>query len=86
MLLFLHCQLKDTFHIVAYDVLYMYSNVRMLVLQLDHNLICDITETLLTEVCQDVQVRPDLQEETLEELKNKTANTELGARLDITCS
>ena len=51
---------------------------RVLVVVSLHNQIRDITATLLTEVCHDVQVEPDLQEVTLEEMRNKTANTEPG--------
>ena len=48
-----------------------------------HNEIRDITTTLLTEVCNDVRVEPDLQEVTTEELRGRSANTTDGARLDI---
>ena len=43
----------------------------------------EITATLLTEVCNDVRVNPDLQEVTTEELRGRSANTTDGARLDI---
>ena len=48
-----------------------------------HNEIRDITANLLSEVCNDVWVEPDLQELTTEELPGRTANTTDGARLDI---
>ena len=48
-----------------------------------HNEIRDITTNLLSKVCNDVQVEPDLQELTTEELSGRTANTTDGARLDI---
>lgn len=48
-----------------------------------HNEIRDITANLLSEVCNDVRVEPDLQEVTTEELSGRTANTTDGARLDI---
>ena len=49
-----------------------------------HNKIRDIIENLLSEVCNDVRVEPELQELTTEELSGRTANTTNGARLDIT--
>ena len=48
-----------------------------------HNEIRDITANLLSEVCNDVRVEPDLQELSTEELSGRTANTTDGARLDI---
>ena len=48
-----------------------------------HNEIRDITANLLSKVCNDVRVEPDLQELTTEELSGRTANTTDGARLDI---
>ena len=48
-----------------------------------HNEIRDITANLLTEVCHDVQVEPDLQEVSNEVLSGRTAITTDGARLDI---
>ena len=48
-----------------------------------HNEIWDLTATLLTEVCKDVCVEPDLQPVTGEELTGATANSQSGARLDI---
>ena len=47
------------------------------------NEIRDITATLLSEVCNDVRVEPDLQEVTMEELSWKSTITTDGARLDI---
>ena len=49
-----------------------------------HNKIRDITANLLSEVCNNVRVEPDLQELTSEELSGHTANTTDEARLDIT--
>ena len=48
-----------------------------------HNEIRDITANLLSEVCNDVRVEPDLQELTTEVLSGRTAITTDGARLDI---
>ena len=48
-----------------------------------HNEIRDLTAKLLTEVCHDVSVEPDLQTLTGEQLTKATANTQDGARLDI---
>ena len=38
---------------------------------------------MLTEVCHNVRVEPELQPLTGEEMQHKTANLEEGARLDI---
>ncbi len=51
-----------------------------------HNEIRDFTGTLLTEVCSDVKVEPELQEITTETMSLHTANTTEGARLDITAN
>ena len=51
-----------------------------------HNEIRDITANLLTEVCRDVQVEPDLQEVSNEGLSGRSAITTDGARLDIAAS
>ena len=51
-----------------------------------HNEIRDITANLLTEVCLDVQVEPNLQEVTREVLSRRSAITTDGARLDIAAS
>jgi hypothetical protein len=48
-----------------------------------HNEIRDLTATLLTEVCNDVCIEPELQPVTDEELTGSTANSQAGARLDI---
>lgn len=48
-----------------------------------HNEVRDLTATLLTEVCNDVRVEPDLQPITEEVMLRRTANTTDGARLDI---
>ena len=51
-----------------------------------HNEICDLTATLLTEVCQDVCIEPGLQPISNEVLTGATANTQDGARLDISAN
>ena len=43
----------------------------------------DLTASLLTEVCHDVRVEPDLQPVTGEMMTGSTSNTNDGARLDI---
>ncbi len=50
-----------------------------------HNEIRDLTANLLTEICHDVCIEPDLQPITGEVLTGATSNTQLqeGARLDI---
>ena len=48
-----------------------------------HNEIRDLTASLMTEVCNDVQLEPDLQPLTGEQLTYTTANVEDSARLDI---
>ena len=48
-----------------------------------HNEIRDLTATLLTEVCKDVCIEPELQPVTGEVLDGATANSQSGARLDI---
>ena len=48
-----------------------------------HNEIRDLTASVLTEVCHDVRVEPDLQPITHETMSAATANTSDGARLDI---
>ena len=53
---------------------------------LRHNEVRDLTARLLTEVCNDVQVEPELQEITTEVLPERSANTNNGARLDIAAS
>ena len=53
---------------------------------LRHNDIRDISASMLTEVCHNVCVEPELQPLTGEEMLHKTANVEEGARLDIRAS
>ena len=53
---------------------------------IQHNKIRDITANLLTEVCHDVQVEPDLQEVSSEVLSGLTVISTDGARLDIASS
>ena len=48
-----------------------------------HNEIRDLTASVLTEVCHDVRVEPDLQPVTQETMSASTANTSDGAQLDI---
>ena len=48
-----------------------------------HNEIRNLTATLLTEVCNDVCIEPELQPVTDEVLMGATANLQDGARLDI---
>ena len=48
-----------------------------------HNEIRDLTANLLSEVCSDVQIEPDLQPLTGEILNGATSNSQDGARLDI---
>ncbi len=43
-----------------------------------HNEIRDLTADLLTEVCNDVRIEPDLQPITEETLRHATANTQEG--------
>ena len=51
-----------------------------------HNEVRDITATLLTEVCHDVCVEPDLQPVTTDQLNGASANRQDGARLDISAN
>ena len=48
-----------------------------------HNEIRDITANLLTEVCHDVLVEPNLQPLTGEVLAHRISNVSEGARLDV---
>ena len=48
-----------------------------------HNEIRDLTATLLTEVCNDVCIEPELQPVNDEELKGSIANSQAGACHDI---
>ena len=50
---------------------------------LPHNEVRDLTADLLTEVCHDVEIEPQLQELTGEHFSLRTANTEDGACLDV---
>ena len=51
-----------------------------------HNELRDITASLLTEVCHDVRIEPDLQPLTGENFAYASANSTDGARLDIAVS
>ena len=53
---------------------------------LRHNEIQDITASLLTEVCSKVYVEPDLQPVTSDQLKGVSANSQEGARLDVSAN
>ena len=48
-----------------------------------HNEICDVTANVLTEVCHDVIIEPDLQPLIGETLTGASSNTMDGARRDI---
>ena len=48
-----------------------------------HNEVRDLTATLLTEVCHNVSIEPDLQPLTGEQLSLATSNRAEGARLDV---
>ena len=48
-----------------------------------HNDFCDLTANLLTEVCKDVDIEPQLLPVTGETFENRTANTSNEARVDI---
>ena len=48
-----------------------------------HNEILDVMVNLLTEVCHNVRIEPDLQPLTGEALESQSAITSDGARLDI---
>ncbi len=50
---------------------------------LRHNEVRDLTARLLTEVCHEVRVEPNLQPITGETLSRATSNTQDGARLDM---
>ena len=49
-------------------------------------MIRDLTASLLTKVCHDVRVEPELQPIDGQSMSNATANTSQGARLDIAVS
>ena len=49
-----------------------------------HNEVRDLTATLLTEVCHNVSIEPDLQ--SLKQLSLATSNRAEGARLDVTAN
>ena len=51
-----------------------------------HNEIRDLTANLLTEVCSDVRIEPDLQPTSPDQLSRATANSQDGARLDISAN
>ena len=48
-----------------------------------HNEVCDLTATLLTEVCHNVATEPSLQPISAETFPNTTANIADDARLDV---
>ena len=49
-----------------------------------HNEMRDLTANLLTKVCNDVKVKPDLQDITTETMTGCTANITDKAKLDFT--
>ena len=51
-----------------------------------HNEIRDLTANLLTEVCNEVCIEPNLQPTTPDQLSGATANSQDGARLDISAN
>ena len=53
---------------------------------LRHNEIRDITASLLTEVCSEVCTEPDLQPVTPDQLDGASANSQDGARLDVSAN
>ena len=53
---------------------------------LRHNEIRDLTANLLTETCSEVCIEPNLQPVTPEQLSGATANTQDGARLDVSAN
>ena len=53
---------------------------------LRHNEIRDITASLLTEVCSEVCVEPELQPVAPDQLSGATANSQDGARLDVSAN
>ena len=48
-----------------------------------HNELCDLTASLLSEVCSDIGIEPSLQPFAREPLQYATANWKDGARLDV---
>ena len=48
-----------------------------------HNKVRDITATLLSEVCSNVEIEPHLQPVTGEHFPRRTANCDQNARLDV---
>ncbi len=48
-----------------------------------HSKVRDVTVSLLTEVCHDVTMKPHLQSLSGETMSHRSANTEVGARLDV---
>ena len=51
-----------------------------------HNEIRDITASLLTKVCSEVCVEPDLQPVTSDQLNGASANSQDGAQLDVSAN
>ncbi len=51
-----------------------------------HNEIRDLTAKILTEICSDVCIEPELQPTNGEELIGLSLNVQDGARLDIACN
>ena len=70
-------------YIIAFAVEHLLSCPRGGFPSLHHNEIRDLTAVLLTEVCNNVQVEPELQVITSETLSGRSANTTDGVRLDV---
>jgi len=51
-----------------------------------HNEICNLRANLLTQVCSEVCIEPNLQPTTSYQLSGATANSQDGARLDISAN
>ena len=54
--------------------------------QIRHNEICNLTANLLTEVCNNVGIEPDLQPVLPGQRSGATANSQHGARLDLSAN
>ena len=70
----------------SFSVKHALSNQKKGFPSLCQNEICDLTASLLTEVCNDVSVKPDLQIITGEVFSGWSAHTSDGARLDMTAN
>ena len=70
----------------SFTVEYALSCARGRLPTIRHNEIRDLTANLVTEVCNDVRIEPELQTVTTEHLTGATANSQGGARLDISAN